>query len=598
MHYNISDADLDNIRSRVDIVELIESCIPLKRSGANYKACCPFHNEKTPSFVVNQQKQIYHCFGCHKGGDVFGFIMEWEQLPFPEAVARLADRCGYTLTEKTGDYTKNSVKKNEKERLYDCLKTASELFNNYMFNDPKAEKARIYLLNRGLTIDTIKKWQIGFVPQNSGVWVNVLKKKGFSPQDLIKCGLMKKYEKTGRLASRFFNRIMFPIHDEQNRVVAFGARVMDDSLPKYVNSPETALYQKSKVLFGFNNSKTAIRSKKSMLVVEGYFDVIQLNQAGIETSAAPCGTSLTEQQLNIIKRYADVLYLAFDSDQAGVSAVFKKLDVIMEQGINARVVVLPKGEDPDSFIRKYGKENFEKKLDQGEPILDFRLKILVEQYGINDEFSRVKIAESMIETISKIKNDLLAESWLKKIGGKLNFSFEVLKNKYRQNKRKAKSNQNRKILDKDNNDFQADIMPPWEREIFIILLNSGGKLIDYGKKTLKKDFFSNIILRQLWENISSLTDDNYSKVYEHLINVYRDNKKVVSLLTEYVSQNVSYDHPESVFDDSLKRLKRDYLDKSIEKCMASLAGAEEEEVPFILKQLQEFKQEKTKLGVF
>ena len=595
MQYNISDADLDNIRARVDIVELIESCIPLKKSGANFKACCPFHNEKTPSFVVNQQKQIYHCFGCHKGGDIFGFIMDWEQVAFPEAVSRLADRCGYVLTEKTGGYVQSSVKKSEKERLYDCLKSATKFYHEYLL---KTEKAKRYLLARGLTPETIKKWQIGFAPERSNLLVTILSKQGFSGQDLVKCGLMKKQEKTGKLVSRFFNRIMFPIHDEQKRVVAYGARVMDDSLPKYVNSPETLLYNKSKLLFGFANSKNEIRAEKSMLVVEGYFDVIQLYQAGIKTAVAPCGTALTEQQLNIVKRYTDVLYLAFDSDQAGVNAVFKKLDVIMEQGINSKVVVLPKGEDPDSFVKKHGKENFEKKLAEGEPILDFRLKVLIEQYGTEDEFARVKIAESMIETISKIKSSLLVESWLRKVSGKLNFSFEVLNGKYRQITKRGNFLQNRKVLSKKRKDPRAEVVPPWEREIFIILLNSGGELIDYGKKTLKKEFFSNIILRQLWENICSFSEDVYPSINERLINDYRNEKNVVSLLTEYVSQDVSYDHPETVFEDSLKRLKREYLDKSISKCMASLATAKEEEVPFILKQLQEFKQEKTQLGVF
>jgi len=595
MQYNISDADLDNIRARVDIVELIESCIPLKQSGANFKACCPFHNEKTPSFVVNQQKQIYHCFGCHKGGDVFGFIMDWEQVSFPEAVTRLADRCGYALVEKTGGYTKSSVKKSEKERLYGCLKSAAKFYHDYLL---KSDKPKKYLINRGLTPETIKKWQIGFAPENSSILTAGLKKQGFSPQDLIKCGLMKKHEKTGRLVSRFFNRIMFPIHDEQKRVVAYGARVMDDSLPKYVNSPETPLYNKSKILFGFSHCKNKIRSQKSMLVVEGYFDVIQLYQAGIHTAVAPCGTALTEQQLNIIKRYTDVLYLAFDSDQAGVNAVFKKLDVIMEQGINAKVVVLPKGEDPDSFVKKHGKENFEKKLKQGEPILDFRLKILTEHYGIDDEFARVKIAESMLETISKIKNDLLVESWLRKVSEKLNFTFEALERKYRQNKKKGGFKQRNKALNKKNSGVKIEPIPPWEREIFVILLNTGGELIDYGKKTLKKEFFSNIILRQLWENIGSFSEDVYPALNERLMNDFRDDGNVVSLLTEYASQYVSYDHPESVFEDSLKRLKREYLDKSISKCMASLASAKEEEVPFILKQLQDFKQEKTRLGVF
>lgn len=599
MGINFSDLDLDNIRSRIDIVELIESYIPLKKSGANYKAICPFHSEKTPSFVVNAQKQIYHCFGCHKGGEIFRFVMDIENITFPEAVRKLADRCGYILPESD---SQASYKKSEKDELYQCIEKIAIFYHDYLIKKPQAQKARDYLRHRGIDTKSITRWKMGYAPPSGAkMLTDFIKNEGFGVDHLIKAGVLKTNEKTKRPVDRFFNRIMFPIFDEQERVISFGGRVMDSSLPKYINCPETMLYQKSKVLYGFSHSKQKIREKKSVLVVEGYFDVIQLHQSGVETAVAPCGTALTEDQINVLGRFADQFYLAFDSDQAGVNAALRKLDVILEGGIKANVVCLPQGEDPDSFVKKYGKDNFEKTIFASEPALDFRLKILISQFGIDDEYGRIKVAESMMELVSKQPNKMLAESWIKKIEETLGFSEEVLRSEFLKRRRKILNRATQSTQNKGET-VLADPIPIWEKEIFKIILNtSDPEILETAKKCLKKEYFSNKMLCHLWEKIEETSCENCDGeiiLVERLVSMYKEDEKIVSLLTEMVSSCSEEEKDFANLDASLKRLKKEYLQDRIKSCMESLDRAGEEEVFLLLKQLQELKQEKIQLGIF
>ncbi|MDX9702914.1 MAG: DNA primase [Candidatus Auribacterota bacterium] len=595
-----NDQDRDNIRSKIDIVELIESYIPLKKAGVNYKANCPFHKEKTPSFVVNPAKQIYHCFGCHRGGDIFSFIMEWDQITFPEAIQRLADRCGYTLTGKSNN--EPAIKKSQKDRLYDCLSTAASFFHDFLRNDQRAQHARDYLHKRGIGTKTIETWKLGFIPSVSGLLRQYLQKKGYSVQELLACGLIKKDERTGTIKDRFFNRLIFPIRDEQSRIVAFGARVLDNSEPKYINSPETKLYQKSKVLYGFSDAKQSIRDEKSVLIVEGYFDVIQLHQSGLTNAVAPCGTALTEEQLAILKRYADQMFLAFDSDQAGINAVIRKLDPILEQSINAKVVTLPAGDDPDSYIKKYGAEKFSNILQQGEPLLDFRLKLLIDQYGLDDEFARTKIAQSMMSLISKVSNNLLAESWLKRIEEKLGFSQEVLRDDLAKKRNKeariTRERTNRQEITQQRGIREKENIPPWEKELMRVVILYESLILDKAKNLLQKDYFFSTIVARLWETIISGGQMSSNTLADSLLEHFRDDETVRALLTEIMSQDIEDQNPEIVFEDAFKRTKKEYIEKKISSCMESLKNAKGEDISSLLKNLHDLKQEKIKLGVF
>jgi len=590
MNSSFNDNDLDYIRSRIDIVELIESYIPLKKNGANYKACCPFHKEKTPSFVVSSQKNIYHCFGCHKGGDIFTFMMDWDNLSFPEAVVRLADRCNYTLTG-SGQHNRNVVKKSEKDYLYDCMDKATIFYHDFLKTHPSAAAAKDYFFKRGFSAETLDKWKIGFAPSGSGLLVNFMKKSGFSADDLLKVGLLKKNDH-GKLGERFFKRIIFPIFNEQKRVVSFGGRVIDDSLPKYINCSETLLYNKSKILYGFGHAKSRVREKKAVIIVEGYFDVLRLHENGIETAVAPCGTSLTEEQIMILRRYCDQMYLAFDSDQAGVNACLRKVDVILEQGIKAKVISFPKGEDPDSFVHRFGKEKFVEKIKQCEPILDFRIRVLEDSFGIQDEFGKTKVARSMMDLISKQPDKLLADSWVRKLSERLGFSQEVLRSEFGKSRNKYLKQQ-RVVYTEKQVSREADV-PVWEKEILRLVLKGDKNILDLAKKLLKDNLFFNRLVALLWDDV--LNHKGEGSLIENLVDRYRRDAQVFPLLTSISSQGDFDGDGEHYLRESIERLRLEYLNREIQSCLDSLERSSGEEDVSILEKLQELRQEKKRLS--
>ncbi len=590
MNSSFNDTDLDYIRSRIDIVELIESYIPLKKNGANYKACCPFHKEKTPSFVVSPPKNIYHCFGCHKGGDVFSFMMDWDNLSFPEAVVRLADRCNYTLTGST-KHNRKIVKKSEKDHLYDCLNKAAMFYHDFLKTNPSASMARDYFFKRDFSSDTLDKWKIGFAPSGSGLLLNFMKKAGFSAEDLLKVGLLKKND-YGKMSDRFFKRIIFPIFDDQKRVVSFGGRVIDDSMPKYINCSETLLYNKSKILYGFGHAKSRVREKKAVIIVEGYFDVLRLHENGIETAVAPCGTSLTGEQITVLSRYCDRMYLAFDADQAGVKASLRKVDVILEQGIKAKVVSFPKGEDPDSFLHRFGKEKFVEKLKQSEPILDFRIKVLEDEFGIQDEFGKTKVARSMMDLISKQSDKLLADSWVRKLSERLGFSQEVLLSEF--GKSRKKYLKQKKVVRSKKQVTQCADIPVWEKEILRLVLKGDGNILDLAKKLLKDNLFSNTLTSLLWSDV--LDYKREGSLVGDLLDKYRDDVRVFPLLTSLSSQGGVDDSGEHYLRESIGRLKLEFLNREIQNCLDSLERSSGEGDISILEKLQELRQEKQQLS--
>lgn len=593
---SFSEHDIDAIRGRIDIVEFIQSFVPVQKAGVNYKTRCPFHNEKTPSFVISPQKQIFHCFGCHKGGDIFKFLMEYESLSFPEAVSRLADRCGYVL-EHGLSKEQVTVKRSEKEHLFECLDTVAQFYQKVLQNDYCAEKARVYLSKRGISGQTLRTWRLGYAPSGSDQLVQFMKKKGISEQDLVKIGILKQHEQSGKFTTRFFNRIIFPIFDDQHRVIAFGARVMDNSLPKYVNSPETGLYQKSKILYGFSHAKSSLKDTKSVLVVEGYFDVIQLHQTGITTAVAPCGTALTEKQIEFLARYVDRIYLAFDADQAGVNAAVRKLDMLLAQSIRADVVRLPEGEDPDSFVRKFGREQFEEKITQSEPVLDFLLTVLIAQHGTDDEFSKVKIAEYMMELIARQPNNLLVESWIKRIEKALGFSEGVLREEIGKKKKKYSQEQVRHVpLEKPK--YSSVPIPPWEKEIMRLIVQEKEGIFEIVKNTLKKEFFSNIIIRQIYDKVFSDDLNGCNSFSDRLLDIFRNDEGTLSILTELISLEREEGDPILVFNQEFKRLKKAYIESKITECMKLLETAGEDERKELQKQHQALEEEKRTLGIY
>jgi DNA primase len=366
------DDIVERVREATDIVDLIEEFLPLKRRGRNYWARCPFHQEKTPSFSVSPDKQIFHCFGCQKGGNVFGFVMEYEKLPFPEALKYLAQRAGIELPTHQA-----RTESKEIERLY----FAHEMAADFFFENLKSSTATLdYLRKRGIKDDTIRKFRIGYAPDSWDALTNHAHSKDLDDQDLIRAGLVVERD-DGGVYDRFRGRLIFTIFNTIGKPIAFGARALkEDETAKYINSPETPLYSKARVLYGLSHSRTEIRRAEEAIVVEGYFDLLSLYQAGIRNVVASSGTAFTREQAQLLGRSAPSVVLMFDADSAGQQAAIRSVDYLFEAGIDVKVASLPQGEDPDSMVREAGADAFKEQVSRAQSFVQFSMATLPDRY--------------------------------------------------------------------------------------------------------------------------------------------------------------------------------------------------------------------------
>lgn len=425
----IPDNILEDILSRVDIVEVVSGYIPLKRAGRNFRATCPFHHEKTPSFMVSPDRQIYHCFGCQAGGNAFNFLMQYERLEFPEAVETLARKAGVTLPQnQKQDHKTISLN----TQLFKINELAVSFYESNL-NSPNGVEAKKYLLKRGLTEDSIKLFKLGLAGRNWDGLINHLRNKGVNLSLLEKAGLILAKD-SGGYYDRFRDRIIFPIFDIKSRALAFGARMLvqegqaasQHNQAKYINSPETPVYVKGRNLYGLNLAKDAIRENDFVAVVEGYLDFIIPYQAGFKNIVASLGTALTIEQARLIKRHTPNVVMIYDGDDAGQIATLRTLDIFIEEGMNVKVVSLPKGVDPDLFVRKNGIDNFRENIEQSENFFDYKLRIMISRYGLKDIEAKAGISAEMLLTISRFKNAILKAEYIKKLSQELNLSEDAL----------------------------------------------------------------------------------------------------------------------------------------------------------------------------
>ena len=414
-----TDRILDDIKSRIDIVELVSDYIELKKAGQNYRANCPFHAEKTPSFMVSQSKQIFHCFGCGAGGDIFGFVMKYENLNFQEALKMLAKKAGVQLS----GYRFEDGLAERKERLYVIQK---EALNTFTGNLKKSKTAIAYLDKRGVSQEMVEAFSIGYADRGRKVLYDLLRAKGFDDLLIAQSGLI--FTGESGLHDVFRNRIMFPIFNIQGDAVAFGGRVIDDSMPKYLNSPETLLFKKSETLYGLNAAKDEIRKKGYVMITEGYLDVIMCRQNGFLNVVAPLGTALTTGHLQKLGRFTKKVLLVFDSDAAGIAAAKRSLSILYEHGFRSKVLLLPEGDDPDSFLRENGSRAFQIKLSKSESMVDFILRLK------GDKPDNVRTA---IGIIDNAKDLILREELFKELSEKSGIREAVLRGETKRYEQRA-----------------------------------------------------------------------------------------------------------------------------------------------------------------
>lgn len=374
---------VEEIRSRSDIVDVISGYIKLQRKGSNYVGICPFHNDRNPSMSVNQSRQIYHCFSCGAGGDVFKFVMEYENLTFPEAVKILADRAGIELPEREAS-PEDRRQADLKAQILEINKLAASYYY-YLLRKPGGKLGMDYLMGRGLEARTMQQFGLGYAGKSGSELYRYLKSKGYSDHLLKESGLFQADEKHG-MYDKFWNRVIFPIMDIRNRVIGFGGRVMGDGKPKYLNSPETRVFDKSRNLYGLNLAR--LSRKPNLILCEGYMDVIAMHQAGFNQAVASLGTAFTQQQSVLLKRYTSEVLLTYDSDEAGVRAAMRAIPILKEAGLRAKVINMEPYKDPDEFIKALGAEEFQKRIDQAESSFFFELRVLERQYDFREPESK------------------------------------------------------------------------------------------------------------------------------------------------------------------------------------------------------------------
>jgi DNA primase len=431
----IPSETIEQIAAANDIVEVIGSYFPLKRAGANFKALCPFHQEKTPSFMVSPSRQTFHCFGCGAGGSVFRFVMDYEHTDFPSAVRKLAARIGITVVETRG--AADEDRQHEARRtLLKLHGEAAEWFHENLIKREVGEPARQYLKRRGIRAEIAKRWQLGYAPNEWDAFGSWARGRGYDARDLITSGLVKTKDETdseqnqiSNLKSqtsydRFRARIMFPIWNDVGEVIAFSGRLLKDEegAAKYLNSPETPLFRKGNVLFGLHKSKRALIEANCAIVCEGQIDLISLFEAGITNVVAPQGTAFTENQARILKRFVDEVVLCFDSDAAGAKAAERSLDALLQNDLVVRVVELPHGEDPDSLVRREGKEEFENRVASARDFFDYWIERETEAADVSSLGAKLQVARRLAETISRVHDPLMRGEVVNKASARLGVS--------------------------------------------------------------------------------------------------------------------------------------------------------------------------------
>ena len=537
----IPDNIIDQVQEKTDIVDVISRYIPLKKTGRNYKAPCPFHHEKTPSFVVSQDKQIYHCFGCGAGGNVFSFLMRYENMQFPEAVETLAEKAGIAVPRSTSRSDETAF-----SHFYKINETACQFFQTSLAN---SETAKAYLASRGIGDETIKKFKIGYAPDSWEALLNFFKTKDVQGPVLEKVGLVVSNNKGGYY-DRFRNRVTFPIFDLKDRALGFGGRVMDSALPKYINSPETPIYSKGKNLYGLNFAKEGIRKEGHALIVEGYLDSIIPYQAGVKNIIATLGTALTADQARMLKRFANTVIIVYDPDEAGESASLRGLDIFISEDVNVYIAELPSGFDPDGYIRKFGTDEFLKLIKSSKNIFDYKFDRLSSRFDLKSTHGKAAMVNQMLPTIAKINNAVSRSELVKKLAEKLSVDEDSVRTELK--KVKPDSGEYKYVMNlvDTKKDFGSADM------VVLALLIGGGNFIDNIMKELKVEEFKNSCVREIVNVIFQMHGENKEINAARLMSHLGAGTETAALISEAMNILETLADKDRALSDCIARIKK------------------------------------------
>jgi DNA primase len=496
----VSQHVLEQIRHASDIVDVVGGYVPLKRAGANFQALCPFHKEKTPSFNVNPSKQTYHCFGCGKGGDVFRFIQDYETLPFMDAVRRLAERAKIPLEMDNNPATQQA--RAVKDTLLQIHEQITQRWQAALTQEG-GQIARDYIAKRQISPEAIELFRIGYAPDSWDDTINWGRSKGYESAILEQAGLVVRKEDSDRSYDRFRGRLMFPICDEQGRVIGFSGRVLtgDEKTAKYLNSPETPLFTKGRVIFGLDKSKRAILDAKTAIVCEGQLDLIACFMAGVKNVVAPQGTAFTPDQARVIKRYADEVVLCFDADNAGQNAAAKALDPLLAAGLSVRVMSIPSGKDPDEFIRENGGDAFAELVGNAGGFFDWYLDRLAATNDLSSDKGRVAVVRAMSEAVHKAGSGVLYDTYAQKTALRLGVSPDSMRMEFRKAGRTAAP----APLPMEEEEFEGSfeeqevLKAPPSEELLLRLLLEHDDLVEQVEPLLKLEWFTHDVARSAVE---------------------------------------------------------------------------------------------------
>ncbi|QKY69480.1 DNA primase [Lentibacillus sp. CBA3610] len=527
MANQVSEEVIEDVRRSNDIVDVIGEYIQLKQQGRNYFGLCPFHGEKTPSFSVTQEKQIFHCFGCGKGGNVVTFIMEMEEYSFHEALKLLADRTGVDLPDLS--HQQNTSISQENQSILSASEWITKLYHHLLRYTKDGREGYQYFKDRGITDETIDVFQLGFAPNIKDFTAEFLKKKGFHQQLLVKAGLLSLNE-DNTAADRFRGRVIFPIRNHLGKTIAFGGRTISGQEPKYLNSPESELFQKGKILYNFDLAKKHIRKQSEAVLFEGYMDVISAYQAGVKNAVATLGTSLTESQARLLRRYVDTVIICYDADEAGTEAAYKGAELLQKAGCHVKIANLRENMDPDDFISEFGAEAFRHDVIKSSlTFTNFYMRYLKKDFNLTLEGDRIQYIEKVLEYLATIDSSIEREYYLKEINDAYDVSMDSLTQEitnYRQKMGldKDKINKNRYTNRASNDHYTKQLLPAFhnaERQLIAYMLQDAS------------------IIDKVQEEIGvSFNIDEHKIIATHLYAYYEEHKQPdVSTFVEMLSDN-------------------------------------------------------------
>lgn len=594
MAARIPEHIIDEVRSRTDIVDLISEFLPLKKRGKNFFGLCPFHHEKTPSFSVNPERQIFHCFGCSVGGNVFTFLMEYEKLSFWEALTFLAKRSNVALPQKDVD----PKQKEEYDALFYANQIAAEYYYKMLVESKEGQGALHYVKGRGFSEETISKFTLGYAPPGWENLLDVAQKRSLSPDVLRKAGLAIPREKGGGYYDRFRDRVIFPIANLTGKIVGFGGRILTDSeeQPKYVNSPETPIYNKGKILYGLFQARNAVREGDRVIVVEGYTDMISLFQAGILNVVASSGTAFTSDQARLIGRYTKNVVLLFDADSAGSEAALRGVETLLENDLDVDIVSLPPGTDPDSYVKAKGENALRGRINNADSFVDFIIKKIGETQDLSTVRGRAQAVEKAVSVMAKIRDGIKRSLWIKKVSENLSVDEGVIH---------LSVNRARRTGSIANGDVEIDVKRSPSRAaeetaehglLRIILTDT-----NYLKRTMEEltpDDFQNPDAREIATVIFQLQEDEQflssSLIIDHLRNT--EAKNLVSLLSV---EEPPAEERHDLFEGYLRFMKQDRIARKLAEVREQMKKAQkegrEEQVLTLMAQFQELSRLKENL---